>query len=362
MIELSLCMIVKNETKVLNQCLSCVNELMDEIVIVDTGSKDNTKEIAAKYTDKIYDFKWINDFSAARNFAFSKATKNYIMWLDADDILLPDDVKKLKELKETLPPNIDSVLMKYNYAFDSNGNVSMSFYRNRIVKADKHFQWIEPIHEYIAVNGKALKSNIVVTHTRTHSNSVRNLEMLREEVIKKRKISPRSQFYYARELFDNRYYRDAIAQFKKFLDLKDTNPEERIQACFYLSLCYSQTNQKDHILPILLKSFEYSIPRAEICCRIGVYFEEMEDYYSAIFWYDLATKLDPNSVNLGTILEDYWGFIPHIQLSICYYEIHNIEEALRHLELAAAIKPDSDIVKKNQDFFKKYKKKFSIKM
>ena len=74
MITISLCMIVKNEEKVLARCLDSIADLMDEIIIVDTGSSDNTKEIAKKYTDKIYDFTWIDDFSAARNFAFSKAT------------------------------------------------------------------------------------------------------------------------------------------------------------------------------------------------------------------------------------------------------------------------------------------------
>ena len=70
-------MIVKNESKVLRRCLDSVAHLMDEIIIVDTGSTDNTKKIALEYTDKVYDFEWINDFSAARNFAFSKATKDY---------------------------------------------------------------------------------------------------------------------------------------------------------------------------------------------------------------------------------------------------------------------------------------------
>lgn len=62
-------MIVKNEEEVLRQCLDSVNNLCEEIIIVDTGSTDKTKEIAREYTDKIIDFKWIDDFSAARNIA-----------------------------------------------------------------------------------------------------------------------------------------------------------------------------------------------------------------------------------------------------------------------------------------------------
>ena len=78
MATFSLCMIVKNEQNVLARCLDSMADLMDEIIIVDTGSQDTTKEIAAKYTDKIYDFAWIDDFAVARNFAASKAQMDYI--------------------------------------------------------------------------------------------------------------------------------------------------------------------------------------------------------------------------------------------------------------------------------------------
>ena len=74
MITISLCMIVKNEERILARCLDSVKDLVDEIVIVDTRSADATRRIAQTYTDLVYDFTWIDDFSAARNFAFSKAT------------------------------------------------------------------------------------------------------------------------------------------------------------------------------------------------------------------------------------------------------------------------------------------------
>ena len=84
MVSISVCMIVKNEEAVLKRCLDSLKGIAEEIVVVDTGSTDRTKEIAAEYTDKIYDFTWVHDFSAARNFAFSKATKDYIYSADAD--------------------------------------------------------------------------------------------------------------------------------------------------------------------------------------------------------------------------------------------------------------------------------------
>ena len=113
MVSISLCMIVKDEERVLKRCLDSLQGLMDEIIIVDTGSKDATREIAARYTDKIYDFPWIQDFSAARNFAFSKASCDYIYSADADEVIDEENRERFKALKEALLPEIEIVQMYY---------------------------------------------------------------------------------------------------------------------------------------------------------------------------------------------------------------------------------------------------------
>lgn len=153
MVEISLCMIVKNEEKVLARCLDSIVDLMDEIIIVDTGSTDATKEIAARYTDKIYDFAWIQDFSAARNFAFSKATKDYIYTADADEVLDAENHSRFADLKQVLLPEIEMVQMKYGnqlshgtaYNFDEE-------YRPKLFKRLREWTWIEPVHEQVRLD------------------------------------------------------------------------------------------------------------------------------------------------------------------------------------------------------------------
>ena len=120
MITISLCMIIKNEGKVLSRCLDSIKDLMDEIIIIDTGSTDNTKEIASNYTNKIYDFEWTDDFSAARNYSFSKATKDYIYVADADEVIDAINHGRFQQLKELILPEIDIVQMKYVTSADFN--------------------------------------------------------------------------------------------------------------------------------------------------------------------------------------------------------------------------------------------------
>ena len=107
-------MIVKNEEKVLPRILKPMKEIVDKILICDTGSTDRTKEIIREFTAEVYDFPWKNDFSAARNFISEKVSTDYWMWLDADDTVSPETVRKLIKLKEELDPSPDVVMMKNN--------------------------------------------------------------------------------------------------------------------------------------------------------------------------------------------------------------------------------------------------------
>ncbi|MCR4789322.1 MAG: glycosyltransferase, partial [Lachnospiraceae bacterium] len=111
---LSVCMIVRNEEKILEDCLRQVIRFSDELIIVDTGSKDATKEIASRYTDKVYDHIWTGDFSEARNRSFSYAAGEYVMWVDADHIIDDEAMEKLLELKKELAKKrYGSVCVKY---------------------------------------------------------------------------------------------------------------------------------------------------------------------------------------------------------------------------------------------------------
>ncbi|PAD30662.1 glycosyltransferase family 2 protein [Paenibacillus sp. 7523-1] len=114
---LSICMIVKDEERVLERCLSSVQDLADEIIIVDTGSTDKTKEIAKKYTDKVYDFKWCNDFSKARNESIIHATGQWILVLDADEYIAAEDHQDWRDFlhKEELLPHLAYTLPVINF-------------------------------------------------------------------------------------------------------------------------------------------------------------------------------------------------------------------------------------------------------
>ncbi|MGE7910703.1 glycosyltransferase [Lysinibacillus xylanilyticus] len=350
MVSISLCMIVKNEEDVIGRCLASVKDLVDEINIIDTGSTDNTKEIVKQFTDRIFDFEWINHFAAARNFSFQQASKEYILWLDADDVLLEEDQEKFKVLKEALTLDIDAVSMNYNLSFDNEGNVSSLLRRYRLVRRDKQFQWIGAVHEYLEVGGSLLDSNIAVSHLPLSHDHKRNINIYKQLVESGKPLSPRDTFYYANELLDHGQYEDAIFYYEMFLTSKLGWVEDNIRACFKLADCYSHLNDTENNLSSIFRSFEYDIPRPEACCRLGFHFMEQAKNYEAIFWYEQALLIKQN-LNAPFQNKTFTTWLPHLQLCVLFDRLQQYETANSHNELARSFLPNDERILHNKTYF-----------
>lgn len=353
MVTISLCMIVKNEEDTIGRCLTSVADLVDEINIVDTGSTDQTKSIVRTFTDRVYEFKWIDDFAAARNYAFSLATQDYILWLDADDVLKEEDRVKLLNLKKSLDPAVDSVTMHYHLAFDEFGNVTSSVKRNRLVKRSRNFQWIGAVHEYLEVGGHILHSDIAITHSSTRHDSDRNLHIYEKRLAKGEQFSPRDLYYFANELLDHQRYEQAIIYYEKFLATEKGWVEDNISACGKLADCYHQLKIPDKALECTLRSFRYDAPRPDACCRLGFYFLNKNEYQTSIFWYNLALTRNRSDSHLGFYNHACATWLPHLQLCVCYDRIGQYELAYQHNELAGRYRPGDARVLYNKQYLEK---------
>lgn len=351
--SLSLCMIVKDEGKTLERCLNSVKSFINEIIIVDTGSKDNTVEIAKKFNAKIYKFKWIDDFSAARNFAFSKATSDYIMWLDGDDFINEDDIKKIESLLSNMDSSYDYISAEYILARNSEGKVSTSLRRNRIVKRQSAFLWVGNVHEYLAVYGKGLEGNFSIEHGKVKEYTDRNLQIFKTMEKNNKKFTPRDIYYYANELFDNGYYKESIDQYNKFIDTKEGWIEDIKGAYLKIIRALNLINEKDKIVDVALESLKIDTPTAEIACSLGEYYFEKENYNQAAFWYRVALDSRPSSLNMSLTNSDYYTWIPSLQLTVCYYNLGNLKCSYFFNELAASFDGDKEKIEYNREIFKR---------
>ena len=346
-------MIVKDEAKTLCRCLNSVKSFIDEIIIVDTGSKDETKEIASKFNSKIYDFKWINNFAAARNFAFSKATSDYIMWLDGDDYINDENVKKIKLLLENMDKSYDYVSAEYILARNDQGDVTTSLRRNRIVKRSCRFIWIGNVHEYLEVYGKGLEGDFAIEHGKIKEYTDRNLQIFRTMEKENKKFTPRDMYYYANELFDNRYYKEAIKQYRRFINTNEGWIEDVKGAYLKIIRALNIIDRKDKIVDIAFESFKLDNPTAEIACSLGNYYLEKNNFKQAAFWYRVALDSRPDNYNMAISNSDYYTWIPSLQLCVCYYNLGNKKCSYFFNELAASFNGDSEKILYNRELFKK---------
>lgn len=352
MITISLCMIVKNEEQVIGRILGQMKLAADEIIVVDTGSTDRTKEIASQYTPLVYDYPWKEDFAAARNFACSKAVMDYWMWLDADDVVPPDQQKLLIRLKENLKPDTDMVMMKYLAGFDENNNVTFSYYRERIIKNSPQFRFEGRVHETVVPHGNILYTEIAVEHRKIAVDDPgRNLHIYQTMLAQGEVLEPRHQFYYGRELYYHGQYGEAAQVFLTFLEGKNGWVENKIEACLQLANCYEYLAKKIERLEALLYSFVYDIPRAEACCEIGRYMMEQGSWRLAIYWYQQALGREICEESGAFVQRDCYGYIPAIQLCVCYDKLGDYEKALEYHKESMKWKPESEAVRENQVYF-----------
>jgi tetratricopeptide (TPR) repeat protein len=190
--KLSLCMIVKNEEEELPLCVNSVKPVLDEIIIVDTGSADKTKEVARQLGARVFDFPWVDDFSAARNHSILRATGDYILWLDADDRVDPSEVEKLRLLKQNFPwKKNQAYYLTVNSQSPADGETH--FYQLRIFPNVAGARFEGRVHEQAFYRLKELgmefvQTDIMIRHTGYHDEatirqkSERNLKIIENEL------------------------------------------------------------------------------------------------------------------------------------------------------------------------------------
>lgn len=278
MIPISVCIITKNEAENLEKCLAALQPYNFEIVVVDTGSTDNSKEIALKYTDRVYDFEWINDFSAARNFAVSRASHNVILSLDTDEFVKELDLEELERLIQENPKSAGSVEM-LNYFEEDNGSIQYQTAMLDRLFNRRYYHFENPIHEVLSpianIPYTSYRIPIVVEHVGylgskefLDEKSLRNMELLRKE-LKNDPENPYLYFQIAQCYMMMRDTEHAAEYFKTALE-HHPNPNDdytRILVANYGNILLD--NMKVEETMQLLSYYEYFSDNADYLCMVG---------------------------------------------------------------------------------------------
>lgn len=330
MVTVSVCMIVKNEAPFLPRCLSHLKEYADEIIVVDTGSTDTTVSIARSYTPHVFRYVWKDDFSDARNFSLTHATGDWILVLDADEVISPEDFAHLRGLVEapvydaytiiqrnyTLSPeNIAWVPLteKTPYSLDFGGYYDVTI--TRLFRNHQGYTFQGVVHEDISPSivalHKAIGASPIVMH---HYQAAKDSELHRQKklyyltLLEKKVLQfPTAKTYHDLGILYKTYtvhIGKAISCFEKVLELEPTN----IRAYINLSSCYAtQGKIKEALLSLEKAQLQQQVGPYQytIYTNMGTLYLRARYFKMAIDYFQRAISINPSRaeayINLGGV-------------------------------------------------------------
>lgn len=314
MLPISVCMITKNEENRIERCLRSLLPHGFEIVIVDTGSTDRTKEIAAQYTDHIYDFTWVDDFSAARNFSLEKASNDWIFMMDCDEWIESIDIEELTYFRKHLSHAVGSVTRRNitgtpEHPGQTTDQTERFFNRKR-------YRYTGRIHEQVTPKfGKDMEAFLLNT-TIGHDGYL----MTEEERLQK---SHRNVSLLEKELHDDPDNPYLLYQMGKGYDI--VNNYDRSIACYEKALLHDLDCSLAYVLALIIAygedlletsqcqkalTLQKYMPRltesADYLYLMGMIYLENKQYDSALECFEKATSLDhANKTGANTFLSYY---------------------------------------------------------
>ena len=350
--SISCCIIAKDEGATLGRLLQTIQPYMSQIVTVDTGSIDNTKEVAESFGADVFDFDWCNDYSAARNFSFSKATGDYICWYDGHDVV---NLDFMEELMSLLKQDYDIINANYLTHFNKAGEVEQSTYRMRVAKRSLNPTWKGIIHEALYCNYQTFAT---MTNAIEHrpvpkpEGHVRpNYLTLLEKNVQVYPDDARAWFYLGREQYYHHNYEDSIKSFTICFYKSDYWNDQKVWAKIYMARCYMYIGKYEEAKKEAMRAIAIGPEWPDCDFVMGEINYFSQNWQEAINWFLKArVKKEPET----TMIKDKTIYSYNASLNylpICYDKIGNHEVGLIESKYAYEMNPDSQMAKQNYEYF-----------
>lgn len=361
--KISACVIVKNEEKNIVKWLASMEGLADEMIVVDTGSTDRTKEIAIQAGAVVLDFPWQNDFSAAKNFAIKHAKGAWIAFLDADEYFSSSAVKNLRKYIASIDLHRDIVAVAcrlVNIDEDNNNRFISTFLQIRIFRNLSKLRYMGAVHEALTIpKGKKVEAtqDFTIYHTGYSASIIkkklrRNLEMLQKKFAKKDgQKSVQDERYLMDIWYGLEEYSKAMEAAKNLLahDLLEDDLRGRAYETL-VSVCVKDNYPETYTLECFAEAVKACPYRVDFLLMKGLYLFGLKDYLQAeqelqqgIFLYYNRTK---DYSNIADVADNAERLIPYVQLrlaEICQMKFQ-VEKACEHYILGLSAFMYNDIL------------------
>lgn len=331
--KISACVITKNEEMNISSCLASVKEISDEIILVDTGSKDNTVQEALRYDAKIYYFQWQNDFSKARNYAISKAKGDWIIFLDADEYYTKESITMIRDvLYEAEKGNYDvifSILVNYEK------NTHKSFGTAPVIRIFRNNGGMEykgAVHELLNTkDGRPLKKldatkYLKIIHTGYSKETIdqmrkgeRNLDLLLEE----EKMKPNDSnlcFYISEAYFLKSDQRKALEYSFKVLEYNNGTLLGIYQKNYLNMIGYmlSLKFPRNEVLNIVKEAVKVFPDFPDFRFFLGDFYKQDKRYNDSIEQFEIGLQNIDKGINYQSIAPFHTGKALYMMAELYY--------------------------------------------
>lgn len=341
--------IARNAEKTIKKCIQSFANEVDQVVVVLAGqSTDKTARMAKKASPKVelYDFEWIDDFAAARNYSFSKLHTDWYMWVDSDDTV--EGAQNLRQLIEKAPHDVGGIWFPYYYAIDEFHNVTTLYERERLLRATCGWIWNGRLHETVAPLNpcKFVRSEevlIVHNHLAGQPRNERNFKHL-QLMYNEDPENKRVWLYFGHQYFASRNWAEACKWYLKFGTDLGSAPIERFQALCYCSKAMREMSDKQAI-DVALMAVELYPNYRDGYLELAQSYLRMGDLDKCIHWAMISDTKDliqePPHIIFINPLE--YTFNRLVMLSEAHFKKYQLEKAREYMTEAYNIRPTEDI-------------------
>ncbi len=353
MLPISVCMIMKNEENHIENCLKALMPYQFEIILVDTGSTDNSITLAEKYVSTIHHFTWINDFSAARNYSLSLASNDWILILDCDQTIISLDTQSMHQFMQNHPYDLGLITAQSHYTLNNTDSV----YLNQVPRFfnRKHYQYAGKVHELpylidrnaaLSVTPRSIPIDLTVDDAsysgspeELKAKSIRDLTLLQEML----ETDPDNPYlYFQIGQCYNLIHDDENAAYYYFKGLSlPTDPSAEYVQMMLIGYGYALLHLERYDEALQIKEvYDTFATTADFLCLIGLIYLRTGHYLEAMAEFIKATTFTNYRVegsnsfipyyNMGCINE-LFGDIPHARMM--YEKCGNFQPALDRLQM-----------------------------
>jgi glycosyltransferase involved in cell wall biosynthesis len=351
--KISACLIVKNEENTLGRCLDSIRDHVDEIIIVDTGSRDHTRDVARRYTSHILDFPWRNDFAAARQFSFDHATGDWMFWVDADDEV--QNAAQIRAAADAAPSEINCFYWKYVAAQDQYGYPTCEFWRERCVRNDRSFRWCGRVHEVLVPRSRSVirrdEDVLVVHHRQTAGrNPRRNLEILQLEYARSgRRTSPRLLYHLGCEYADLGHHEPALQYLRRYANVSQWR-DEKYMALMRIAEIERVEARFAEAAKTARQAFELIPNWPNACFSLAETYYFLKDWPQVVYWAESGCEL-PSPETMCVVNPSALRSAWMIYYTNALYHVGRLREALEWTRTALERCPHDPWHMLNMRFF-----------